>query len=323
MPVIEGAIIYSNLLVLLSLGLTMTYITTGVPNFAQGSFAVFGSYVALTLMRMHHLNPIYYIIGEPGSKEDIFRYIMASIPVSFLLGGLLGIIIYVLVLKPLISRGAEVVMLMIATLAVDLILLGMIGAYAGYLRSITKKGAVKFIFTPYDIKIWDIQGIFIISIFVILTLLLCLFLLLYKTKFGVAMRASMENTSLAEIMGVNVEYTRIFSWFLSGGLAAVAGCLLPFRQEIVPATGSLIIVSIFAASIVGGLGTIYGALFGGYIIGVSESYITYQLSTIFGSFILVYGRVISLIILVITLILAPNGLTGIKWRKIWRRNTLS
>jgi len=323
MPVIEGAIIYANLIVLLSLGLTMTYITTAVPNFAQGSFAVFGSYIALTLMRIHHLNPIYYIIGEPSGKEDVFKYIMASIPISFLLGGILGITIYIFVLKPLISRGAEVVMLMIATLAVDLILLGAIGAYAGYLKSVTKKGAVKFIFTPYDIKIWGTQGIFVVSILVILILLFSLFLLLYKTKFGVAMRASMENPSLAEIMGVNVEYTRIFSWFLSGGLAAVAGCLLPFRQEIVPLTGGLIIVSIFAASIVGGLGTIYGALFGGYIIGVSESYITYLLSTIVGSFILVYGRVISLVILVITLILAPKGLTGVKWRKIWRRNTLS
>jgi|Deesub1362A_J573_1020465.scaffolds.fasta_scaffold00679_2 branched-chain amino acid transport system permease protein len=323
MPVLEGAIIYANLIVLLSLGLTMTYITTAVPNFAQGSFAVFGSYVSLTLLRLHGLNPIYYLIGEPSGKEDFFKYIMTSIPISFVLGGVLGVLIYVLVLKPLIAKGAEVVMLMIATLAVDLILLGCLGAYAGYLGSITKKGAVKFIFTPYDINIGPTQGIFIVSILVILILLFSLFLLLYKTKFGVAMRASMENPSLAVIMGVNVEYTRIFSWFLSGGLAAVAGCLLPFRQEIVPATGSIIIVSIFAASIVGGLGTIYGALFGGYIIGISESYITYQLSTVFGPGILVYGKVISLVILVITLILAPKGLTGVRWRKIWRRSTSS
>jgi branched-chain amino acid transport system permease protein len=99
--------------------------------------------------------------------------------------------------------------------------------------------------------------------------------------------------------------------------------LLPFRQEIVPATGSLIIVSIFAASIVGGLGNIYGALLGGYVVGVSESYITFQLSTIFGPAILVYGKVVSLIILVITLILAPKGLAGIRWRRIWHRNTYS
>ncbi len=85
-------------------------------------------------------------------------------------------------------------------------------------------------------------------------MVLSLFLLLYKTKFGIALRASMENPSLAEIVGVDVERARMFSWILSGALAAMAGTLLPFRQEIVPAGGALMIVSIFATSIVGGLG---------------------------------------------------------------------
>ncbi|MEM3061122.1 MAG: branched-chain amino acid ABC transporter permease, partial [Candidatus Bathyarchaeia archaeon] len=59
MIVLEGAIIYSNLLVLLSIGLTMTYITTGIPNFAQGSFAVFGSYISLSLFYVFGIHPYY------------------------------------------------------------------------------------------------------------------------------------------------------------------------------------------------------------------------------------------------------------------------
>ncbi len=304
--VLEGAIIYSNLLVLLSIGLTITYITTAVPNFAQGSFAVFGSYIALTMLRLFGIHPYY------------------SIPIALIFGGLLGVAVYLFILKPLIDREAEIVILMIATLALDLILLGFLGAYSDYLGGITKKAAKKFIFTPYDFNIGNISAIFIVSIIVIAIILASLFLLLYKTKFGVALRASMENPALAEIMGVNVEYTRIFSWFLSGSLAAVAGCLLPFRQEIVPLTGSIIIVSIFAASIVGGLASIYGALIGGYIVGISESLVTYQLSTILGSGVLVYSKVVSLIVLVVMLILAPQGLTGVKWRKIkWLKSILS
>ena len=304
--VLEGAIIYSNLLVLLSIGLTITYITTAVPNFAQGSFAVFGSYIALTMLRLFGIHPYY------------------SIPIALIFGGLLGVAVYLFILKPLIDREAEIVILMIATLALDLILLGFLGAYSDYLGGITKKAAKKFIFTPYDFNIGNISAIFIVSIIVIAIILASLFLLLYKTKFGVALRASMENPALAEIMGVNVEYTRIFSWFLSGSLATVAGCLLPFRQEIVPLTGSIIIVSIFAASIVGGLASIYGALIGGYIVGISESLVTYQLSTILGSGVLVYSKVVSLIVLVVMLILAPQGLTGVKWRKVkWLKNILS
>ncbi|HEC57657.1 MAG TPA: branched-chain amino acid ABC transporter permease [Candidatus Syntrophoarchaeum butanivorans] len=297
MTVVEGALVYSNLLVLLALGLTLTYITTGVPNFAQGTFAVFGSYISLTLLRLTGLHPYY------------------SIPLTFMAGSLLGVGTYAVILRPLIRRGATTVILMIATLALDLVLLGLIGAYSGILGSISGRGASKFIFTPLDRDVLGISGIFATSTLVILLLISSLLILLYRTKFGIALRASMENPSLAEIMGINLEYTRAFSWALSGSLAAIAGSLLPFRQEIVPATGAIIIVSIFAASIVGGLSSIFGAIIGGYVIGLSESLITYGLSTIFGSGILLYGKVVSLLILTIMLLIAPEGLVGVKWRR--------
>ncbi len=307
MVVIEGALVYSNLLALLSIGLTITYITTGVPNFAQGTMAVFGSYISLTLWLLFGIHPY------------------GTIPVSFILGGVLGIAIYILVLRPMIHKEAMIVILMIATLAVDLILLGVLGAYSETLGVLSGKSTRKFIFTPMDFKILGMDAILVISSLAILALLLSLFLLLYKTKFGIALRASMENPALAEIMGVNVEYTRIFSWFLSGSLAAVAGTLLPFRQEIVPATGAIIIVSIFAASIVGGISSIYGALTGGYIIGLSESMVTFYLSKVFGPSILVYSKVISLVILIIALMVAPSGIAGLEiWRKrTWRRSSSS
>ncbi|MCW7076309.1 MAG: branched-chain amino acid ABC transporter permease [Candidatus Syntrophoarchaeum sp.] len=298
--VIEGAVVYSNLLALLAIGLTLTYITTGVANFAQGSFAVFGSYVTLSLLRLFDVHPYY------------------ALPIAFTAGGLLGVGAYILILRPLIKRGAASVILMIATLALDLVLLGIIGAYAGFLGNISGKGATKFIFTPFDSEILGISGIFLISILVIILLIAVLLFLLYRTNFGIALRASMENPSLAVIMGVNLEYTRLFSWFLSGSLATLAGSLLPFRQEIVPSTGAIIIVSIFAASIVGGLSNIYGALIGGYVIGLSESLVTYELSTILGSGVLLYGKVISLVILCLVLILAPQGLAGVRWRRVLR-----
>lgn len=298
MAVFEGAVVYANLLVLLSIGLTMTYITTGVPNFAQGSMAVFGSYVSLSLWLLLGIHPYH------------------SLPLSFLLGGGLGVAIYLLVLKPLIRKGAVVVTLMIATLAVDIILLGILGAYSETLSGAVRKATKKFIFTPLDFRVLGVDAILLVSGGVIALLLIFLFLLLYKTRFGIALRASMENPVLAEIMGVNVEHTRLFSWFLSGSLAAVAGSLLPFRQEIVPLTGAMMIVSIFAASIVGGLGSIYGALAGGYTIGISESYVTFYLSGIFGPGVLVYGKVVSLTVLIATLLLAPRGIAGLK---IWSR----
>ena len=307
MAILGGAVVYSNLLVLLGIGLTITYITTGVPNFAQGSMAVFGSYLSLTLWLVLGLHPYY------------------SLPFSFIFGGAIGVGIYSLVIRPLIRKEAMVVTLMIATLAVDMILIGILGAYSETLHSLTRMATTKFIFTPMDFELFGIEAVLVISSFIIFLLLLVLFLLLYRTKFGIALRASMENPTLAEIMGVDVEHTRLFSWFLSGSLAAVAGSMLPFRQEIVPLTGTIIIVSIFAASVVGGLSSIYGALAGGYVVGISESLVTFYLSTVLGSGILVYSKVVSLVVLLIALIVAPMGIAGLGiWRsKKWRWSTSS
>ncbi|MEM2177189.1 MAG: branched-chain amino acid ABC transporter permease [Archaeoglobaceae archaeon] len=297
--ILEGAMVYSNLLVLLSLGLTITYITTSVPNFAQGSFAIIGSYFALIL---------FYFFG-------IHPYL--AIPIVFIFGGFVGILCYLFVLKPLIKRGASIVAAMIATLALDLILLGIIGAVSDTVENITRKSAKKFIFTIYDFEIYNFSGVLLVSTAVICLTLIFLWLLLFRTRFGIALRASMENPMLAEVMGVDVEKTRLFSWFLSSALAAIAGAILPFRQEIVPLTGGIIIVSIFSASIVGGLGSIFGALLGGYLIGFSESFITFSLSSALGTEIMLYSRVISLLILVIMLLLAPSGVVeGVKrWSK--------
>jgi branched-chain amino acid transport system permease protein len=298
---LEGAIVYSNLIALLSLGLTITYITTSVPNFAHGTIAVFGSYLALIFLYFLNIHP--YI----------------AIPIVFLLCGLVGTLCYSLVLRPLIKRGASVVILMIATLALDLILLGFIGSLSDTIERITSKSAKKFIFAIYDFEISGISGILFVSTASMISILVILWLLLFKTKFGIALRASMENPALAEVMGIDVEKTRIFSWFLSSSLAGLAGTLLPFKQEIVPLTGSLIIVSIFSASIVGGLASIAGAIFGGYLIGMSESLATYGLSMIFGPEILLYSKVIPLTALIIVLLLMPKGIVeGLrKWIKFF------
>ncbi|WP_456369728.1 branched-chain amino acid ABC transporter permease [Geoglobus sp.] len=302
MGVLEGAVTYANLLTLLALGLTLTYITTSVPNFAQGSFAVFSSYLAYLIYKIFNTSTY------------------ASIPFAVIFGGLIGVVTYVAVLRPLIKRDASILILMIATLAWDLILLGLIGIFSETMSKYLGTYASKFIFPYYlDFKLFGIQGIFFSSTLAIAVSLSVLLFLLYRTKFGIAMRASMENPSLAEIMGVNVETTRLFSWFLSGAFAGLAGALLPFKQEIVQATGQIIIVSIFAASIVGGLATLYGAIVGGYLVGLSESLVTFWLSKFFGTSVLVYSKAISLVILVVTLLVIPQGLATINWRRyVWR-----
>jgi branched-chain amino acid transport system permease protein len=136
--------------------------------------------------------------------------------------------------------------------------------------------------------------------------------LLYRTRFGVAMRAAIENPMLAGTLGVNVKLVYLFSWFLAGGLAGASGVLVGLHYQQDPAFGSRMLVSIFASSILGGLSSIYGGWLGGFFIGLTEIYGTFQLSRLVGSWILSYRIIFPLLIMSATLLILPQGLVGLQ-----------
>lgn len=300
-PIIRDAIIYSNLLVLISMGLTLTYLTTKVPNFAHGSFVTTGTYTTLTLTKIHALNPYSAIIVAP------------------FIGGCVAFLQYKLVLKPLMRRGANIVALMIATIAFDIIMLAVLNIYADYLTRVHKITSRLFSLKGYDFVIFDTPAILIVSTVLTLTLVLGLYFLLNKTKFGVAMRASIENPSLASTLGINVDLMYSVSWFLAGASAGIAGSLLPLWFLGNPDIGPSMLPSMFAASIAGGLSSIYGAIIGGYLIGTIEVYGTSVLASIVGTWIIPYRPILPLIVIAVTLLLAPQGIMGIEWQKIIKK----
>ena len=103
------------------------------------------------------------------------------------------------------------------------------------------------------------------------------------------MRAAIENANLAKTVGINVERVNLVSWFLAGGIAGVAGGLTAIFTGTPEGQSSLIIVDIFAGSVLGGLGSIYGAIIGGLIVGFSETYIAVLLDRLFSA---LYGAVL-------------------------------
>jgi len=299
--ILRDAITFANLLTLLSIGLSLTYMTTKIPNFAHGSFATLGIYVALTITELWKLN------------------IYTSLLIAPFFGGLAALSLYKFILKPLMNKGASLVSLMIATLAFDLVLLSFLNIYADYLTKTFKIKSRVFNLRGYDLKIGEYSAIFPISLILSISLIIILHLLLTKTKFGISMRATIENPSLASVMGINTDLVYSTSWFIAGSLAGIAGCLLPIRFIGNPDTGTTMIASIFAASIVGGLLNIYGAILGGYLIGLTEVLGTNYLAMWFGSWIIPYRPIIPLIAMVITLLLAPKGLSSINWYKIIKK----
>jgi len=230
---------------------------------------------------------------------------------GFLAGGLAALILYTLVLRPLLERGANYIVLMIATVAYDMILYSIINILADSLNRFYKITTKLFILQSLDFRILGIPALFITAPTMSLIMVSSLYLFLNKTKFGISMRAAIENPSLASVIGINVNLTYAFSWFISGGLAGAAGSLMPLWLLCNPDVGVRLIVSIFAASIVGGLSNIYGAFIGGLLIGLTEILGTWYLSMSVGTWIIPYRPIIPLVIMAVTLLFAPKGLTEV------------
>jgi branched-chain amino acid transport system permease protein len=130
-----------------------------------------------------------------------------------------------------------------------------------------------------------------------------IYLLLEKTKMGKAMRATADNPELAQVRGINTERVIAWTWMMGGGLAAAGGAMYGLSSQLRPEMGFFLLLPMFAAVIMGGIGNPYGALLGALIIGV-----TTQVSAAFLN--PAYGPAVAFVLLVITLLVRPQGLLG-------------
>jgi branched-chain amino acid transport system permease protein len=287
-------------LTLLSIGLTLTYLTTKVPNFAHATYAALGSYITLTSVKVFNLSPYSLLF------------------LALIIGGITSLAQYQIIFKPLLKKGASITALMITTLAIELILLSLLNIYADYLSNVLKIRSRYFLYTNLDIELFGQKGLLIIApLFAAISVTL-LYLALTRTKFGISMRAAIEDPSLASVMGINVNLVYSVSWFIAGGLGSLSGGLLPLWFPANPDIGTRMIISAFAASVVGGLLNIYGAVLGGFLIGLSEILGTSILASSLGAWIIPYRPLIPLIAIAITLLLAPSGLLGVRWSALAR-----
>jgi len=294
---IVGWLTYSAFLSLMALGITLLYRTTKVANFAHASFVTVGAYVTYTLNVAISRNP----------------YIGA--PVAFILVGAIALFLFYAVLEPLRRRSSSTVMLMIATLSLDIIMFGLVNIHADYLSHVYTVPSRNVLLSGLDFKFMGQSAILFVALGTLATCVVAMYLLLNFTTLGIALRASMENPHLAEAIGINVSMMLAVSWFIGGGLAGIAGALIPLWTEISPNIGTLLLASMFCASIVGGLDQIYGAVLGGFLLGLVDVVGTSVLASLFGPWVTLYEPVIPLIVLSVTLIVAPRGLAGVHLRR--------
>ncbi|MDW7740435.1 MAG: branched-chain amino acid ABC transporter permease [Bacillota bacterium] len=297
-PWMASGLIYASSLALLAGSVTLLYISTRTFNFAVASMATIGFYVTYTGVTLYG--------GLP------YRYY----PIVLVIGAIVGVICYYTLNKHLLRRQAAEITLMMSTLGYDLVLLSFIQMYADYLTNAYRLFPRRVTMNLFDFELFGERAATFILPVIAVTFLMALHYFLTRTKFGVAMRATIENPVLASASGINSDRVYLVSWIISGSMAGLGGSFMSMAMTGTPVMGMFTIPLMFAGAILGGLGSIYGGILGGFVIGMTEYAGVYLLSKQFGAWVLGYRMGIPLFIMAATLIIFPRGLTGIPLLKL-------
>ena len=266
---------------LIALGYTMVYGIAKMINFAHGDIIMVGAYslyVTIVLLNMP---------------------VVAAVILTIVFCALLGVVMERVAYKPLRKAPA---------LAVLITAIGMSFLLQSLALLIFKSDPIAFksIINVKSLSIAGvtISGINVVTLVVTFVCMLALTLFINKTKPGNAMRAVSEDKEAAELMGVNVNKTISMTFAIGSALAAIAGILFVCQyQSMKPTLGALPGIKAFVAAVLGGIGSIPGAMLGGILLGVIESVSKAYLSSELTDAI-VFG------VLVLVLLVKPSGLLG-------------
>ncbi len=318
-------IIVGSILALGAIGLTLIYGILKFANFAHGDTMMLGAYVAFFALTGAVLGERRDVelprsLGSlPGALEGIgdltFGYgLLLATLLAVAVVGLLSIALDRLIYGPLRRRNAGIVIFAVSSLGVAIALRSVMLILWGpnprvYVPGIHPARQYDLGFTTIALKT---DQIFIFAVAVSLTVLV--YLLLFRTKLGKAMRAMADNRDLALVSGIDTERVIVWTWVIGGALVAVAGVLLALQAQLNPNLGFFLLLPLFASTILGGIGSPQGALVGAMIVGImQEASVGIDLS-VAGAEILPlspgYKFSVATVILILILLLRPRGLFG-------------
>lgn len=303
---------------LAGIGLSMTYSILSFANFSHGDFLTTGAFAgwATTWLLAGFGQPVkaadLFLLGlTPGVTVSDLNISIIATPLAILLGvavAAIGTILVVLaidriVFKPM--RDAGGISLLIASIGVALALRYLIVfVWQVSTRGVTATsdvGGFRFVFNRGAINL-GFHEITLIGVSV--TLMLGVHVVLQRTKLGKAMRAMADNKDLARVTGIPTERIVTYTWIIGAGLAGVAGYLVALERGTLSfQLGWVLLLLIFAAVILGGIGSIYGAMIGGLVIGLTQ---TLSLIWIPSSF----TTAAAFGVMVLMLLFRPEGLLG-------------
>jgi branched-chain amino acid transport system permease protein/neutral amino acid transport system permease protein len=290
-------IVLGSIIALGSVGLTLMWGITDLFNCAHGDQITVGAYLALPFAFL--FSQIGFLQAKVGPFSFTWGLVLAFIP-AILLSIVLAVLIDRWVYKPLRRSGAHFITSFIASIGVAWILRGLIYIIWGADFRFYTKGLRPMIFLPMDIKL-RVDEIFIVVF--AWAAVAAVYVFLSKAKMGKALRALADNPSLARIAGINTERMIVWAWGIAGTLIAIAGILYGIEAQLRPEMGWIFLLPLFAAIILGGKGSIAGALAGGLVLGIAQ-----QVSTAW--LLPTYKPAVAFIIMILVLLFRPKGIFG-------------
>ncbi len=311
-----GGLIIGSIYALGAVGVTLIFGILRFAHFAHGDMMTAAAFFAFLLASLCAAYGI--VLPIPLA--------LALLPVVMVLTSLFAIGLDKAFYKPLRDRGARPVVMVMASIGVALMLQGLIRLFAGTGSRDMYLDAPKQIFRiptgGRPIVITEPQ-VALIALTVVSVIALHLFLT--RSRLGKAMRAVSDNPDLARVTGIPLDTVVKATWVIGGSLAAIAGTMLAMDVQLKPDLAYNILLPIFAAAILGGIGQPYGAIAGGYLIGFAETLSVFNLSVILRPFQGLlpagveipanlafvpteYRLVVPFFILVVVLIYRPTGI---------------
>jgi len=272
-------LVTASILALATVGLSLQYSVTNVPNFAQGELMTLGAYGAY-------------------ATDHLLHNLVLEAVVALILGGAMGWFMNHFLIQPFSRRGTRGITMLVVTLGFALVVQNSILAIFGgseveFHLPVSKPSHVgPFILTSRD-------GLIIVSA---IAVLLGVHVILRYTRAGKAMRAVADNVDLARITGINSGRVIELTWLAAGAMAGFSGFVLGVQVGVLtPTIGFAFLLVVFAAAILGGIGQVYGAMLGALIIGIGM-----EVSAVYipGD----YKQTVAFAALILTLLFRPSGI---------------
>lgn len=282
--IVNGAS-FGLMLALAAVGLTLVYGTTGISNFAHAEMVTFGPVVAAALV----------------GAGTVALPLWIGLPLAVLLSGLLGLLLDVIIWRPLRRKRVGVVQLMIVSIGLSLMLRYIYQFFIG-------GGTTQLPFSSTE-KL-PLFGVVKMSVVDMASFAICIVVIvgfalwLTYSRTGKATRAIADNSSLAAASGIDVDAVVRIVWVIAGTLAGLAGILYAYyRPGLKWDMGAQVLLLMFAAVTLGGLGTAFGALIGSLVVGLLV-----EISTLWIPSDLKYAG--ALVVLIVILLFRPQGILG-------------